>query len=155
VCITVDSSTAMVVVPARLEDAATILELQKLAYRSEAMIYDDFSISPLTQTLENLQSEFNTKTILKAVADNRIVGSVRAYQKNRTCYVERLIVHPDFQRRGIGTKLLKRIEELFSTALPRSLCSKSLSSRMWLRFSSHSMLRILLPVGYTRNIPIS
>jgi ribosomal protein S18 acetylase RimI-like enzyme len=112
----VDSSTAMVVVPARLEDAATILELQKLAYRSEAMIYDDFSISPLTQTLENLQSEFNTKTILKAVADNRIVGSVRAYQKNRTCYVERLIVHPDFQRRGIGTKLLKRIEELFSTA---------------------------------------
>jgi hypothetical protein len=69
-----DSSTAEVIIPARLEDAATILELQKLAYRSEAMIYDDFSISPLTQTLENLQSEFNTKTILKAVEDSRIVA---------------------------------------------------------------------------------
>ena len=108
--------SAEVIVQARFDDAATILELQKLAYRSEATIYDDFSIAPLTQTLQNLQSEFDVKTFLKAVIGDRIVGSVRGYQMNRTCYVERLIVHPDFQRRGVGTKVLKRIEELFPTA---------------------------------------
>ena len=104
------------IVQARFEDAATILELQKLAYRSEAAIYYDYSIAPLTQTLQNLQSEFDTKTFLKAVIGDRIFGSVRGYQLNHTCYVERLIVHPDFQRRGMGTKLLKRIEEIFPTA---------------------------------------
>jgi len=72
--------------------------------------------APLTQTLQSLQSEFDAKTFLKAVIVDRIVGSVRGYQMNRTCYVERLIVHPDFQKRGVGTKLLKHIEELFPTA---------------------------------------
>jgi ribosomal protein S18 acetylase RimI-like enzyme len=105
-----------VIVQARFEDAETILDLQKLAYRSEAAIYDDYSIAPLTQTIQNLRSEFDAKTFLKVVIGDRIVGSVRAYQMNHTCYVERLIVHPDLQRRGLGTKLLKRIEKLFRTA---------------------------------------
>ena len=105
-----------ITVQARFEDAVSILELQKLAYRGEAAVYDDYSIAPLTQTLQNLRSEFDAKTFLKAVIGDRIVGSVRAYQINRTCYVERLVVHPDFQRRGVGTKLLNRIEELFPAA---------------------------------------
>jgi len=105
----------VIITRSELEDAEAIVALQKLAYESEALIYDDFTIPPLTQTLENLQSEFNTKTILKAVADGRIVGSVRAYQMNHTCYVERLIVHPDFQGRGIGTRLMNEIEEQFAT----------------------------------------
>ena len=108
--------SAELIIQARFEDAATILELQKLAYRSEAAIYDDYSIAPLTQTLQNLQSEFDTKTFLKSVISGRIFGSVRGYQMSHTCYAERLIVHPNFQRRGMGTKLLKRIEELFPTA---------------------------------------
>src|SRR5208283_5305475 len=101
---------------AGLNDAEAILRLQKLAYHSEAMIYDDFSIPPLTQTLENLQSEFGTKIILTATANGRIVGSVRAHQVKRTCYVERLIVHPDFQNRGVGTRLMKQIEQDFVSA---------------------------------------
>lgn len=35
-------------------DAAAILALQKLAYQSEARLYNDFSIPPLLQTLEEL-----------------------------------------------------------------------------------------------------
>ena len=41
----------MEIEPAMIEDAAEILALQKLAYRSEAEIYNDFSIQPLLQTL--------------------------------------------------------------------------------------------------------
>ncbi len=115
-CIAMGSSAAAVIIQARIEDAGPIFELQTLAYRSEAAIYDDYSIPPLTQTFENLQSEFDAKMFLKAVIEDRIIGSVRGYQLNHTCYVERLIVHPDFQRRGIGTRLLKRIEELFPTS---------------------------------------
>lgn len=37
------------------EDAAAILALQKLAYQSEARLYDDYSLPPLTQTLPEMQ----------------------------------------------------------------------------------------------------
>jgi len=109
-------SDSIVIARAGVEDAEAILRLQSLAYRSEAMIYDDFSIPPLTQTLEHLQSEFKRKVILIANANGQIVGSVRAYQMNHTCYVERLLVHPNFQNRGIGKRLMNQIEKDFASA---------------------------------------
>lgn len=99
-----------------LEDAASILELQKLAYQSEAQLYNNFSIPPLTQTLDELRSDFTRKTFLMAQVEGRIVGSVRGYQTGNTCYLERLIVHPDFQGQGIGTELMKRVESCFDQA---------------------------------------
>ena len=95
------------------EDAHAILALQKLAYQSEAALYNDWSIPPLTQTIESLIEEFSTSIILKAVAEGQIVGSVRARGHNHTCEIGRLIVHPAFQRRGIGSRLLKTIEDQF------------------------------------------
>ena len=62
---------------ATVGDAAEILALQKLANVSEAEIYGDFRIQPLTQTLEELLREFETHTAFKAVQEGRIIGSVR------------------------------------------------------------------------------
>jgi predicted NUDIX family phosphoesterase len=45
---------------ALIEDAPAILALQKLAYQSEARIHNDYSIQPLTQTLDELGSEFES-----------------------------------------------------------------------------------------------
>jgi len=98
------------------DDAEKILSLQKIAYQSEAEIYDDFTIPPLTQTLEEVKKDFEGQVFLKAVTDGRIIGSVRAFVKEGTCYVGRFIVHPDFQNRGIGTHLMNRIEKDFKKA---------------------------------------
>jgi len=96
------------------ENLNEILSLQKLAYQSEAELNNDFDIPPLTQTLEEIRAEFGQALFLKAMEGERIIGSVRAHEKDGTCHVGRLIVHPNFQNRGIGSRLLKAIEAKFN-----------------------------------------
>jgi len=104
----------MIIQKANISDASEILKLQKLAYKSEAEIYNDFTIPPLTQTLEEVQNKFKDHIFLKAVEDGRIIGSVRAnVLDSETVYIGRLIVHPDYQKQGIGTKLMDKIEACF------------------------------------------
>ena len=101
---------------AQRKDAAEILALQKLAYRSEAELYGDWEIPPLTQTLAEIEAEFDSKLFLRAIADDQIVGSVRASLADGCCSIGRLIVHPNCQRKGIGTQLMHRIEASFPEA---------------------------------------
>jgi ribosomal protein S18 acetylase RimI-like enzyme len=104
----------LIIARAELGDATEILTLQRLAYQSEAEIYGDDRIPPLTQTLPALEEELREQVVLKALLDDRIVGSVRARVAEGTCYVGRLIVHPEVQNRGIGTRLLAEIERCFA-----------------------------------------
>ena len=97
-------------------DAEAILAIQKLAYQSEAALYGDPFIPPLVQTLDEIRAEFAQARFLKAVTGGVIVGSVRARMHEGTCAIGRLIVHPDWQRRGIGTRLMGAIEAAFASA---------------------------------------
>jgi ribosomal protein S18 acetylase RimI-like enzyme len=106
----------MIIKRAGIEDAAEILELQKLAYLSEARIYNDYTIPPLLQTPEQIEEDFESHIFLEALLDSRVVGSVRACMDHDTCLIGRLIVHPDYQNRGIGTKLMNEIERSFGDA---------------------------------------
>lgn len=104
------------IVRADITDAAEIVELQKLAYQTEAILYNDRSIPPLTQTLEEIKKEFENQLFLKACDDDRIIGSVRAYAHDSTCYIGRLFVHPEYRRKGLGTRLMNAIEAEFPSA---------------------------------------
>jgi len=106
----------MIIEQAKLKDVKEILDLQKLAYKSEAEIYNDYTIPPLIQSFKEIETDFENQTFLKVLVDGKIIGSVRAYMINETCFIGRLIVHPDFQNRGIGTRLMNEIESYFSKA---------------------------------------
>jgi len=106
----------LIIDQARPEDVAAILALQKLAYRSEAAIYNDYTIAPLVQTLDEAMDEFARRTFLKATDNGEIVGSVRAHLQDGTCHIGKLIVHPDRQNLGLGTRLLAAIERHFPLA---------------------------------------
>lgn len=103
----------MIIEKANKKDIKDILKLQYLAYQSEAVLLNNPNIPPLTQTLENALVEFNKGVFLKAIINGKIIGSVRGYIKSDTLYIGKLMVNPDFQGRGVGTKLLKEIENLY------------------------------------------
>jgi ribosomal protein S18 acetylase RimI-like enzyme len=103
----------MTILKAEQKDLQEILELQYLAYQSETALFGNKDIPPLKETIEELTEEFNKGTILKLVEDGKIIGSVRAYAKNGTAYIGKLMVHPDHRCKGYGTLLLNEIEKCF------------------------------------------
>lgn len=104
----------MKIVKAQKEDLKEILDLQYLAYQSEAALFGTKDIPPLKQTLDEVTDEYNSGVVLKMLDENnRIIGSVRAKESNGTVFIGKLMVHPDFRGNRYGTMLLKEVEEYF------------------------------------------
>ena len=97
-----------------LTDLSDILQLQYLAYQSEAELFGSRDIPPLRQTLDEVIEEYNSGIILKMTDRDKIIGSVRAKECDGTVYIGKLMVHPDYRHCGYGTKLLNEIESYFS-----------------------------------------
>ena len=72
---------------AKIDDLKEILDLQHLAYITEAKRFNNMNIQPLTETLNELIEEFNKGIVLKLTIDNKIVGSIRAYEKDDKVYI--------------------------------------------------------------------
>ncbi|MFE1800642.1 MULTISPECIES: GNAT family N-acetyltransferase [unclassified Streptomyces] len=93
------------------QDAEQILKLQFLCYQSEAELYGDYSIEPLTQPLDSLKTELTDGTVLVARLRDEVVASVRgSVGADGTARIDKLIVHPRMQRHGLGGRLLDAIE---------------------------------------------
>ena len=101
---------------ARDDDAERILKLQYLCYQSEAELYGDYTIAPLTQTLDELRAELAESCVLVARLGEEVVGSVRGkVDAEGAAVIDKLIVHPRMQRHGLGTRLLRTIEGVLAT----------------------------------------
>lgn len=96
------------ILTANENDLNTILNLQKECYQTEAELYNEFNIPPLTQTLDSIMEEFFLGTyFLKGVIDGNLIASVRGYIKDNTTYIGRLIVKKEFQNNKFGQTLMK------------------------------------------------
>lgn len=93
-------------------DLGEILELQYLAYQSEARLLNNYNIQPLQQTYADICLEFEQAVFLKALdREGKIIGSVRGRPQDDTLHIGKLIVDPGCRRRGIGSLLLSEIEQ--------------------------------------------
>lgn len=96
--------------PIDVADAGEVLTLQRAAFVSEALIYDDADMAPLTQTLDELVFELRENVGCVAVADGRIVGALRAVIDGELLLIGRIAVAPDQQGAGLGSRLLDAVE---------------------------------------------
>ncbi|GAK14670.1 N-acetyltransferase [Geomicrobium sp. JCM 19039] len=124
---------------ATIEDACEILNLQKLAYVSEAEIYNDYTIMPLQEDLESAKASFQKNIVLKYVEDRMIIGSVRGYEENGICYINKLMVHPACRNRGIGQILMTEIESHFT----------DVTFRLFTGAQSEKNIAVYEKLGYT------
>ena len=109
----------LIITKAVKNDLPIILDIQRKAFLEVAKTFNLQSMPQIEQTLESLTAEFKNCTILKASIATTIVGSVRAYNKNDTCYISRLIVLPEYQNKGIGKALMNEIENQFQNIVNR------------------------------------
>ena len=89
-------------------EAAELLALQKLAYRKEADLIGSDQIPPLHETLEALQQ--STETFYGYLLDGQLAGAVSYKREGDLLDVYRVMVHPDYFRRGIARALLQFVE---------------------------------------------
>jgi GNAT superfamily N-acetyltransferase len=123
------------------EDIADIFNHHKIAFISEAELYNDFNIEPLTQTYDSLSEDFKEYIYLKAVYKNKIIGSVRGRSTPDCCWVGRVVVHPEFQNHGIGKRLMFGIEKEFPKAKQFQLCTG---------YKSFKNIKLYESIGYLR-----
>jgi ribosomal protein S18 acetylase RimI-like enzyme len=128
----------IIITQATKEDLPAILVIQKKAFLVVARAFHLKTLPPLEQTLDSVTDEFMNGMILKATLmqtlaikddlDSRvrgndkediIVGSVRAYKKADTCYIGKLIVLPEYQNKGIGKALMRKIENQYINIVKR------------------------------------
>lgn len=114
---------------AKLSDAPEIWRIQKSSFEGQAKIYNNYKLPPLVQTLESLKDEFENKVFLKAEFDGKIIGSVRFTVDRNEIEIERLIVDPNFQNQGVGTVLMKGVEQIVDKKVTLKLFTGIKSSR--------------------------
>ena len=124
------------------EEATAILDLQHRAYQEAVKRYDDPHLPPLIQTIEDLILQFDTYTILVAMLDSTVIGSVRAREHEDACVIERLIVEPAMHNHGIGTKLLHAVEQRFPQTCRFELFTGHKSTRNLYLYESRGYRRI-------------
>jgi predicted GNAT family N-acyltransferase len=121
-------------------DLGIILALQKECYQTEAELYKDYSIPPLTQTFKSINEEMVQGTLfLKGIIDGKLIASVRGYIKQDTGYIGRLIVKAEYQNKKVGQTLMKEIESQLDN------CSRY---ELFTGFKSEKNLNLYQKLGY-------
>jgi len=107
---------------AAFSDLDSVLQLQKMAFFSEAEKIKDENAAT-AQTNDSIKNEFENYLFLKAEYGNDIVGCVKAREKGEFCWIEKLVVVPQFQKKGIGRSLMSEIEKAFPSTRLYLLCT--------------------------------
>lgn len=123
------------------DDAGEVLTLQRAAFVQEARIYDAPSLPALTQTLESLESELRENLGFVAHLGPRMVGAVRAQRDGELLLIGRLVIAPDVQGRGIGSRLLAAVER-------RGADAGASVAELFTGSLSEANLRLYLREGY-------
>ena len=91
-----------------LKTAKELLRVQKEAYKIEAELLNYYDLPPLRQKVEDLLNTTEEFFIYKL--NNQIYGVISFERKKDYIDICKLFVSPQYINKGIGSKLLKKLE---------------------------------------------
>ncbi|MGE7859841.1 GNAT family N-acetyltransferase [Bacillus mobilis] len=97
------------------EIATSILQVQIPAYKVEAVYLNSTAIPRLYDTVNDIQS--CVETFYGYFSENKLVGFISFIQEENQIDIHRLVVSPDFFQKGIATKLLLYVFNMFSSSM--------------------------------------
>ncbi|EEL87032.1 N-acetyltransferase [Bacillus cereus] len=97
------------------EVASSILQVQIPAYKVEAFYLNSTAIPRLYDTVNDIQS--CDETFYGYFSENKLVGFISFMQEEQRIDIHRLVVSPDFFQKGIATKLLLFIFNMFPSSM--------------------------------------
>ncbi|PEA07304.1 GNAT family N-acetyltransferase [Bacillus cereus] len=101
--------------PSSFKVAASILHVQIPAYKIEADYLNSTAIPRLYDTVNDIQN--CGETFYGYFLENKLVGFISFIQEEQLIDIHRLVVSPDFFKKGIATKLLLYIFNMFPSSM--------------------------------------
>lgn len=101
--------------PTSYEVATSILTVQIPAYKIEADYLNSTAIPRLYDTVNDIQS--CAETFYGYFSENKLIGFISFVQEEQLMDIHRLVVSPDFFQKGIATKLLSYIFNMFPSSM--------------------------------------
>lgn len=102
---------------ALLEDCTEIQAIQRDSFAQLLEKYQDFDISPATETLEKIQYKFSQPetTYYFIFSDNIKIGVIRVVTIDETTMrISPMMILPEYQNKGFAQKALNEIEKMYS-----------------------------------------
>jgi ribosomal protein S18 acetylase RimI-like enzyme len=96
---------------AEQKDIPRILEIQKKAFVVQAEKYDAYDIPPMVESPGQIKLESEKIVVLVAEINGEIAGSVRVAYGTDDAEIKRLSVAEEFQKKGIGSRLMMEAEK--------------------------------------------
>ena len=114
------------IIPAVPVNAEIIHEIQMRAFAEEGRLSDNVQIPPLTEQVAAIELHIRTQIVLVAKDGERIVGSARGIVDGSTCTLRGVSVEPHYQGQGIGSSLLRSVEQAHPTVERFTLTTNTL-----------------------------
>jgi GNAT superfamily N-acetyltransferase len=114
-------------------DAGEVFTLQRAAYVTEAQAHGDLALPPLVQSLAELVVELTDPQVLALGLREgaRLVAAVRVRIEAEAAELRRLVVAPDRQGYGLGSRLLREAEKQVPSVSSYCGCSRvNIASRI-------------------------
>ncbi|WP_151774820.1 GNAT family N-acetyltransferase [Streptomyces abyssomicinicus] len=125
------------------QDAEQIFRLRYLCFQSEAALYGDHRIGPLTESLADVRDRITAGIVCVARLGEEVIGAVYGRATaDGSGEIDGLCVHPRLQGHGIGARLLRAAEAALTEAVPVAAFRLSAGVR------SEPGLRLYRSLGY-------
>ncbi|RID82605.1 GNAT family N-acetyltransferase [Mesobacillus zeae] len=114
----------------QINELETLLNIQKEAFAADLKLYEDYQTSPVNESLVKLTENIKNFIHYTIRIENEIIGGIDIRKKNESEYrLSKLFLSDKFQNKGLGSRVMEKMEEEFSSKVEWSLYTPYLNKR--------------------------